>query len=73
MARVYTNSFVIVPLSFGGARVDCTFKVSDITGEPGKTCHVFNYGIHLAQDYVDGLQTADLFAALHSRHHHEHS
>jgi len=46
--------------------VDCSFKVADIKGEAGKTCHTFNYGIHLAQDFVNGLQTEELCAALHS-------
>ena len=53
-------------LNIGGTRVDCSFKVADIKGEAGKTCHTFNYGIHLAQDFINGLQTEELCAALHS-------
>ncbi len=53
-------------LGLGGTRVDCTFKLTDINGEAGKTCHTFNYGIHLAQDFVNELQTEELCAALHS-------
>ena len=57
---------VIVVLRIGGTSVDCSFKVADIKGAPGKTCHTFNYGIHLAQDFVNGCETAELCAALHS-------
>ncbi len=57
---------MIVVLRIGGSSVDCSFKVADINGEAGKTCHTFNYGIHLAQDFVNGLQTEELCAALHS-------
>ena len=60
-----TIQFVIVALRFGDDSVDCTFQVADIIGDPGKTCHTFNYGIHIAEDYAEGLQTADIFAALH--------
>ena len=55
-------------LRFGDDSVDCTFQVADIIGDPGKTCHTFNYGIHLAEDYAEGLLTADIFAALHPTH-----
>ena len=57
---------MIVVLLIGGTSAHCSFKVTDINGEPGKTCHTFNYGIHLAQDFVNGLQTEELCAALHS-------
>ena len=62
----YTILNVIVVLLVGGTIVNCSFKVTEIIGEPGKTCHTFNYGIHLAQDFVNGLQTEELSAALHS-------
>ncbi len=62
----YNFLIVIVVLRIGGTSVSCSLKVADIKGEPGKSCHTFNYGIHLAQDFVHGLQTEELCAALHS-------
>jgi len=56
----YVNHIVIVVFRIHGRSVDCSFRVADIVGEPGKTCHDFNYGIHLAHAFVDGLLTPDL-------------
>ena len=53
-------------LNIGGSRVDCSFKVTDINAEPGKTCHTFNYGIQLAHDFLNRYETAELCVALHS-------
>jgi len=54
------NHIVIVVFRIHGTSVDCSFRVADIAGEPGKTCHDFNYGIYLAHAFVDGLLTSDL-------------
>lgn len=57
-------SKILVSLRIGTSKVDCEFKVCDILGEEGNTCHAFNYGVHLAQDYADRNITADLASAL---------
>ncbi len=57
---------VIVVLRVGGTSVNCSFKVTEIIGEPGKTCHTFNYDIHLAHDFLNRYETAELCLALHS-------
>lgn len=55
---------ILVSWLIGTSSVDCEFKVTDILGEPGKTCHTFNYGVQLAQDLLKGNLTPDLAAAI---------
>ena len=53
-------------LRFASTRVAVEFKLSDIIGEPEKTCHAFNYGMYLARDYAVGNLTADICSAIQS-------
>jgi len=55
-----------VLLRFASTRVAVEFKLSDIIGEPEKTCHAFNYGMSLARDYAVGNLTADICSAIQS-------
>ena len=51
---------------FGEHRCECVFKVDDLKGDAGMTCNMFNYGIHLANDYVNGREGIEHFLAMYN-------
>jgi len=64
---LYLVHFSLVIFGIAGQKYTSEFIKKDIMGEPGKTCHAFNYGIHLAKEFAIGGCGVEHFLASH--HH----